>query len=227
MVRTSASELSMRITSALLLAMLAVSGFGLADAKDKGTKLLSSWSDPSVKQIPNRKVLVVFQSSDADKRKLVETEMAKLIPGSIIGYTVLPEKEMLKDSEATRFLVKRSGADFVITMRFNGTVPSLNYKEAGVYKAQVDMISDTGDNYHSGGMYGYWSNGWKDEYRSESLTKSNKTIAQFETKIFAVKSGKLAWSSKSQTYNPKDMDAAVSGVIKANVDGMRKSGLIK
>ena len=220
MVRTSLTEIIMRILNALLLAALAVSGFGTVNAKDTGTKLLSQWSDPSIKQIPNRKVLVVFQSSDADKRKLVETEMAKLIPGSIIGYTVLPEKEMLKDSEATRFLVKRSGADFVVSMRFNGTVPNLNYKEAGVYKAQADMGNVPG-------VYGYWSNGWKDEYRAESLTKSNKTIAQFETKIFAVESGKLAWSSKSQTYNPKDMDAAISGVIKANVDGMRKSGLIK
>lgn len=210
----------MRFSSFLLLAIsLSVSGFVCADAK-KGTKLISVWSDPSVPIISGKKVLVVFQDKDVEKRRVVETEMAKTIKGAELGVMLLPEQEMLKNTEATRFQLKRKQIAYVVVMRFNGTVPQLNYKESGVYKEQADMG-------RVDGMYGYWNNGWKDAYRSESVTKTNKTIAQLETKVFDVATEKLLWSSKSQTINPVNADEAIGSVLKANADAMRKSGLIK
>jgi hypothetical protein len=214
------SGFTMRFSSLLLLAVtLSLPGIASADSK-KGTKLLSVWSDPSVPIISGKKVLVVFQDKDVEKRRVVETEMAKYISGAELGVTVLPEQEMLKNTEATRFQLKRKQIAYVVVMRFNGTVPQLNYKASGVYKEQADMGNVAG-------MYGYWSNGWKDAYRSESITKTNKTIAQMETKVFDVATEKLLWSSKSQTINPVNADEAIGGVLMANAEAMRKSGLIK
>jgi hypothetical protein len=34
------------------------------------------------------------------------------------------------------------------------------------------------------------------------------------------------WSSKSQTFNPQSSQAAIREILKANADGLRKSGLI-
>jgi hypothetical protein len=210
----------MRTLSLLVLAAaLVVSSAASADKK-KGTELMASWSDPSKPVISGKKVLVVFQDKDADKRRVVETELAKHIKGAELGVNVLPEAEMLKDGESTRFQLKRQKIDYLVVMRFEGTVPQLDYKESGIYKEQADIGSVDG-------MYGYWSNGWKDEYRSESITKTNKTIAQVSVKIFDVASEKLIWNSRSQTLNPQNADEAIGGVVKANADAMRKAGMIK
>ncbi len=210
----------MRTLSLLVLAAaLVVSSAASADKK-KGTELMASWSDPSKPVISGKKVLVVFQDKDADKRRVVETELAKHIKGAELGVNVLPEAEMLKDGESTRFQLKRQKIDYLVVMRFEGTVPQLDYKESGIYKEQADIGSVDG-------MYGYWSNGWKDEYRSESITKTNKTIAQVSVKIFDVASEKLIWNSRSQTVNPQNADEAIGGVVKANADAMRKAGMIK
>ena len=210
----------MRTLSLLVLAAaLVVSSAASADKK-KGTELMASWSDPSKPVISGKKVLVVFQDKDADKRRVVETELAKHIKGAELGVDVLPEAEMLKDGESTRFQLKRQKIDYLVVMRFEGTVPQLDYKESGIYKEQADIGSVDG-------MYGYWSNGWKDEYRSESITKTNKTIAQVSVKIFDVASEKLIWNSRSQTVNPQNADEAIGGVVKANADAMRKAGMIK
>lgn len=209
----------MRIVSLLLLAT-ALTFSAAATAKSKDTKLLSSWSDPSAPIITGKKVLVVFMDSDIEKRKAVETEMAKYIPNAVLGYTLLPDQSMLQDTEATRFQLKRNEIEYVIALRYDGTVPQFNAKTTDVYKDQSDFGSVAG-------MYGYWDNGWKSAYKQQSITKSNKTIVQLETKVFDAPADKLVWSSKSQTVNPQNADEAIGGVIKANADAMRKSGLIK
>ena len=72
----------MRTLSLLLLATaLAASSAAHADKK-KGTELMASWSDPSKPVISGKKVLVVFQDKDIDKRRAVETELAKYSPRS-------------------------------------------------------------------------------------------------------------------------------------------------
>lgn len=209
----------MRIVSLLLLAT-ALTFSAAATAKSKDTKLLSSWSDPSAPIITGKKVLVVFIDSDMEKRKAVETEMAKYIPNAVLGYTLLPDQSMLQDTEATRFQLKRNEIEYVIALRYDGTVPQFNAKTTDVYKDQSDFGSVAG-------MYGYWDNGWKSAYKQQSITKTNKTIVQLETKVFDAPADKLVWSSKSQTVNPQNADEAIGGVIKANADAMRKSGLIK
>ena len=209
----------MRIVSLLLLAT-ALTFSATATAKSKDTKLLSSWSDPSAPIITGKKVLVVFMDSDIEKRKAVETEMAKYIPNAVLGYTLLPDQSMLQDTEATRFQLKRNEIEYVIALRYDGTVPQFNAKTTDVYKDQSDFGSVAG-------MYGYWDNGWKSAYKQQSITKSNKTIVQLETKVFDAPADKLVWSSKSQTVNPQNADEAIGGVIKANADAMKKSGLIK
>lgn len=209
----------MRIVSLLLLAT-ALTFSATATAKSKDTKLLSSWSDPSAPIISGKKVLVVFIDSDMEKRKAVETEMAKYIPNAVLGYTLLPDQSMLQDTEATRFQLKRNEIEYVIALRYDGTVPQFNAKTTDVYKDQSDFGSVAG-------MYGYWDNGWKSAYKQQSITKSNKTIVQLETKVFDAPADKLVWSSKSQTVNPQNADEAIGGVIKANADAMKKSGLIK
>lgn len=211
----------MRFSS--LLIMASVLAFGVNQpvlSKSSGTKLLSSWSDPSSPLITGKKVLVVFIDSNIDKRKAVETEMAKYIPDAVLGYTLLPDQSMLQDNEATRFQLKRNQIEYVVALRYDGTVPQFDAKTTEVYKDQSDFGSVAG-------MYGYWNNGWRDAYKQESITKSNKVIVQVETKVFDVATDKLVWSSKSQTVNPQNADEAVGGVIKANADAMKKSGLIK
>jgi hypothetical protein len=209
-------ELPMRLSGILLLASVLTLAACASSGPTKGTQLQSSWSDPSVTLTPGKKVLVVFRDKDTAKRREVETEMAALVKGAVLGVDVLPEREMLTNSEATRFQLKRNAIDYVLVLHFDGLTPQLDYKAADVYRQQSDT-----------GLYGYWDNGWKAAYEGESITKTNKVIAQADTRVFDVATGKLVWSSKSQSFNPQSSQAAIREILKANADGLRKSGLIR
>lgn len=212
----------MRSSGILILATAFLFGAPIHAAPKEGTKLLATWSDPSQPVISGKKVLVVFQSSDNDMRRVVETAMASDIPGAILGIDLLPNPEMLKDTQATRFQLKRNEIEYVVMLRVDGTVPDVKYTDSGTYQtptlaAQAGVV----------GYYGYWDNAYKTQFYDEKVKTTGKVIVQAETVVFNIPNDKKIWSSTSQTFNPKDMGEEVTEVLKANAAAMRKAGLIK
>lgn len=212
----------MRTSGLIVLATALVLAVAAQAAPKEGTKLLATWSDPSQPVISGKKVLVVFQSSDNDMRRAVETAMAADIPGAILGIDLLPNPEMLQDTQATRFQLKRNEIEYVVMLRVDGTVPDVKYTESGTYQtptlaAQAGVV----------GYYGYWDNAYKTQFYDAKVKTSKKVIVQAETVVFNIPNDKKIWSSTSQTFNPNDMGEEVSEVLKANAAEMRKAGLLK
>lgn len=211
----------MRSSALLFLATALLLGAPVHAAPKSGTKLLATWSDPSQPVIAGKKVLVVFQSTDNDMRRAVETAMAADIPGAILGIDLLPNPDMLQDTQATRFQLKRNEIEYVVLLRVDGTVPDVKYSESGTYQtptlaAQAGIV----------GYYGYWDNAYKTQFYGEKVKTSKKVVVQAETVVFNIPNDKKIWSSTSQTFNPKDMGEEVNEVLKANAAEMRKAGLL-
>lgn len=211
----------MRNSVLAVLAIALLSTAAALAAPKSGTKLLGTWSDPSQPIAAGSKVLVVFQSGDNDMRRAVETAMAADIPGAILGIDLLPNPEMLQDTQATRFQLKRNEIEYVVLLRVDGTVPDVKYTDSGTYQtptlaAQAGVV----------GYWGYWDNAYKTQFYGEKVKTSKKVIVQAELAVFNVPNDKKIWSSTSQTFNPKDMGEEVTEVLKANAEAMRKAGLL-
>lgn len=206
----------MRFSSILLLASALTLAACTTSSPRQGTRLQSTWSDPSLTLEPGKRVLVVFRNTDPLKRREVETAMAALIPGAILGMDVLPEREMLTNSSATRARLQRDAIDYVLVLHFDGTTPNITYRPPGIKRQPVDT-----------GLSHYWSNGWQAAYESESIRKTTTVTVQVDTRVFDVASGKLAWSSKSQSFNPDNNQATIQQILKANADALRARGLIR
>ena len=212
----------MRSSGLLVLATALLMGATAHAAPSSGTKLMATWSDPSQPVISGSKVLVVFQSTDNDMRRAVETAMAADIPGALLGIDLLPNPEMLQDTQATRFQLKRHEIEYVVLLRVDGTVPDVKYTDSGTYQtptvaAQLGVV----------GYWGYWDNAYKTQFYGEKVKTSKKVIVQAEVVVFNVPNDKKIWSATSQTFNPQDMGEEVSEVLKANAAAMRKAGLLK
>lgn len=205
----------MRVSGIVLLASVLMLTGCASSSPSKGTRLQSSWSDSSVSVIPGKKIAVVFRDADPDRRRAVETEMAALIPGALLGVDVLKTQEQLTASAATRSLLQSQGIDYVLVLHFDGFQPEVSYNPATLYRQQADT-----------GFYSYWDNGWKAAYQPETVKASKRTVAQADTRLYDLIHGKLVWSAKSESFNPQNLRSGVREVLKANAEGMRKSGLI-
>jgi hypothetical protein len=205
----------MRLSGIVLLASALVLAACSSSMPRKGTQLQSSTVDASVQLQPGKKVLVVFRDSDAAKRREVEGDMAAKVPNAVLGVDILPERAQLKETEATRSRLQAAGIDYVLVLHFDGFSPQIEYRAASVSQQQADP-----------GLYRYLDFGTQAAYTGESVKQRRSVIAQADTSLYEVASGKRVWSAKSQTFNPQSRAEAVSQVIDANAAGLRKAGLI-
>ena len=87
-----------RSTTVLFLAALAG---GLAPCASAGTKLVTSWQEPSVSRLAFKKVLVVVFAPHESQRRFGEAELVKLIKKTraVAAYSVMTEDDV-KDEAA-------------------------------------------------------------------------------------------------------------------------------
>ena len=50
---------------------------------------------------------------------------------------------------------------------------------------------------------------------------------QLETNMFEIQTGKMIWSTTSETLEPKFVDAATGSLAKAVIASLRENGLVK
>jgi hypothetical protein len=205
----------MRLSGIVLLASALVLAACSSSTPRKGTQLQSSTSDSSVQLQPGKKVLVVFRDSDAAKRREVESDMAAKVPNAVLGVDILPERAMLAETEATRARLQQAGIDYVLVLHFDGFSPQVEYRAASISQQQADS-----------GLYKFLDFGTQASYSAESVKQRSSVVAQADTRLYDVATGKQVWSAKSNTFNPQSRAEAVSQVIEANAAGLRKAGLI-
>lgn len=166
------------------------------------TQITSAWKDPDLARLPFKKVLVVFQHSDADLRMRLERSMAAEIPNSVPAHAIFSDAEV-RDIEAVKTRVRAEGFDSAVIMRIVGVDREVSYVPGRLYSVPAS--------YH--GFYGYWGYGWRTVY-DPGYMRSDR-IVTISTNVYSVANDKLVWASQSETFNPTSLRNAVMEVVRA------------
>ncbi|VAW26990.1 hypothetical protein MNBD_BACTEROID04-1363 [hydrothermal vent metagenome] len=184
------------------------------------TNLVDNWSDQNFSGPPLKKVLVIGIIKNSDKRKSFEKTFSKSLTtnnrSGIASYTYLPNLEHKIDKETILAAVEKSGADGVMIVTTHGT-----FQQERVTRGTVDYIPNTGLGY---GMYGYYNMSHAFVY-NPGYTVTD-TLLMIDTKLFDVKTEKLIWSGKTETFNPTSAKEVINEFESLIIRKMESSGVI-
>lgn len=179
------------------------------------TQITSAWKDPDLARLPFKKVLVVFQHSDAELRMRLERSMAAEVPNAVPAHAIFSDAEV-RDIEAVKKRVRADGFDSAVIMRIVGVDREVSYVPGRLYSVPGF--------YH--GFYGYWGYGWRTVY-DPGYMRSDR-IVTISTNVYSVADDKLVWASQSETFNPTSLRTAVAEVVrvtsKATGEALRARG---
>lgn len=180
-----------------LAALLAAVAGGCAS-----TAITSTWRDPALASVPFRKMLVVFQHADSQLRQSAERSMAAEIPGSVPAHAIFNDEEV-RDTERVKARVREAGFDSAVIMRVVGVDREVSYRPGRLHAVPSF--------YH--GFHGYWGHGWRSVYEPGYM-RSDRVVT-IATNVYSVNDDKLVWASRSETFNPASLRAAVAEVVRA------------
>ena len=72
--------------------------------------------------------------------------------------------------------------------------------------------------------YGYWGYSYSYAYSPGYMVTDEYVIV--ETNVYSLKDAKLLWSAQSESMNPGNVEELVEGVAQANLEEMRRRGVI-
>jgi hypothetical protein len=198
----------------------------------KSTELVTAWKAPEAGSIKFTKIIVIAISPVDSLRRPVEEAIKAEITSvpSVASYEFLPKMEDQVDPKKIDEVIKKSGADGIITMRMLALEDKVTYHEGGMVPTGYTSF------------YGYYSPGYAlapyyrgypgsyygapMAYEYEPPHTTTDKIMSIETNIYNAVDGKLVWTGMTRTTNPSESDnliADVIGVLKAK---MREQKLI-
>jgi len=173
------------------------------------TKITSTWRDPAIGPVQFRKVVGIALSRDTTLRRIAEDEFVRAVgpATAIAGYAVVDDSE-LHDKALVKQRVEAAHADGVVVFRLVNVEQQQRWVPPTTY----------------GNAWGYWGYAAPLVYQPGYLVTDN--IVQIETNAWDVGTARLVWSARSETFNPKDANALVTGVVDATVEALRKEKLV-
>lgn len=183
----------------------------LAAQASAGTKLISSWKEPSAGPLNFQKVLVLCITPHESQRQFAETELVGLMKRTkgVASYMVMQPADMQSKETAFAFLA-REGFDGAVVMRFVGAGQKVT--DPGVYIPTYT------------GFWDYYSVG-ASMMMDPGYVRMDRLL-QMETQVFTTKNDKVIWSGLSETKNPDSARALVADVARAVAGDLRKHHLI-
>jgi hypothetical protein len=180
-----------------------------AAAACASTHIVSTWRDPAVGPMQFHKVVGIALSRDTTLRRIAEDEFVRAVgPGTAVaGYAVVDDSE-LRDKALVQQRVEAAHADGVVVFRLVGVERQERWVPPTTY----------------GNTWGYWGYAAPLVYDPGYLVTDH--IVQIETNAWDVDTARLVWSARSETFNPKDANALVKGVVDAAVGALRKEKLV-
>ncbi len=199
----------MRVAPVLAAAVLALAACATTTLRD-------SWTDPTVRAEPFRKVLVVTVGGGVAQRRIFEDTLAARLEAAgvagVQGYRLLPEG---KASEAEmNAAVAQAGADGLMLVHFKGV------------RTETEVRTTLAP-----GAFGPWGPGWGPGWYGwygglyavpEVVTTR---IATIETTLFDAKSGRLAWAGVTETFDPTSFRKVSDALADVIVTGIAAHGL--
>jgi hypothetical protein len=184
----------------------------------RSTTLTATWADQSYQQRPIHSVLVIGISQDqAARRQFEDTFVAQLEKQNVeavAGYTQISSPEKL-DQQAIDKAVQSAGTSTVLITHVVGVEERTQYNPPArtYYPAP----------YHRG-MYGYYSRAYDEVYTPGYYTSYE--VYELETNLYDGSTGKLIWSARSETVDPKNASKVIDSLVKLLIKDLRKNNLI-
>jgi hypothetical protein len=199
----------MRLRSTTLAAT-ALFGTVLVGGASAGTKIVSSWREPSAGPLQFKKVLVLCFAAYDSQRLFGEVELIRLMKRTqgVAAHTIMTVDEV-KDEKKMRDVIAKDGFDGVVTFRVVGNSQQVS-TEGGYLPGSSTFWY----------YYGAWPMGMTQNY-----VRTDRQF-QVEVQVFSIKDDKLIWSGLTESSNPKDAKEIVNGVAKAVGKEMRKQKLL-
>jgi hypothetical protein len=202
--------MSRRTWVALCLVSFAAAAAG-GGCASSSTKIVKTWRDPSFAgPIDFKRTLVVAVDPDHYARNTAEDTIVERIgpQRSVAAHNVLSDGERQASKQVLAKL-DEAGIDGIVTL--------------AVVDRRTIVSRDTSAA-TSEPFYSYYD-------RSAAFLMSDagakaSSVYQVETRIYAVKGGRLLWTALSDTIDPKDTRTAVLQIAKAVGAELRKEKLL-
>lgn len=155
---------------------------------------MTSFKDPDYQKAEFKRILIVANTNDLEDRQKLESKMVEELSNigvfALESFRLFPPTRELTDEEKVNLLLKNDIDAFI----------SISVGESGVDEVYVPQTSSTTKTKGEVNVYGNTA-----RYKEKSTTTYqggytlNKPWAEFETKLYDVSNGQVAWISSSFT----------------------------
>jgi hypothetical protein len=172
------------------------------------TRLKTAWRDPGITQIRFRKVAAFVVTKDEALRRSGEQELCAQIKGApcVPAYSVVPGTEVA-DPAKVKARLEAAGVDGAVVIRLVGR----RVKETYVPPTPMPM-------------WGFYGGAWPMAYDPGYVRQDD--LVDVQTSIYSVPDGRLLWTGKSETTNPRDVRRTVAEIADAVAFQLRYEGLV-
>lgn len=203
-----------------LLLILTVTVFLFLSSGCGTSTLTATWHDPDYAgKNALKNVLIIAVTKDETIRRMYEDGFVERLTEegerAIASYT-LSQPDIKPDKESVDAAIKEAGADSVLITRYVGTDVREHYRPP-----QRTMVF--ADPYYRG-LHGYYPMAYREVY-SPGYTVKVTTIS-LESNAYESKSGKLIWSTRSESIDPKMTKKYVEELVNLFTGDLKKANLL-
>ena len=155
---------------------------------------MTSFKDPDYQKAEFKRILIVANTNDLEDRQKLESKMVEEFSDigvfALESFRLFPPTRELTDDDKVELLLKNNIDAFI----------SISVGESGVSEVYVPQTSSTTKTKGNVNVYGNTAT-----YKEKSTTTYqggytlNKPWAEFETKLYDVSNGQMAWIASSFT----------------------------
>ena len=202
------------------LILCSVSVLPVANAK--GTKLLVSWKNPEYSGQKPHRILVIGMSENPEIRADFEDDLSSALAND--GLEVIPGNTILfrphsaeLEPDYLRGQIRDFKIDAILVSRLVKVDKKTTYIPGHSYAVPYGY-------YHS--FYGYYGTVYRQVYTPDYLRLD--TTVRVETNLYAVTPPKedLVWTGVSDSFNPKNADKAIAGLVKLVVKQLEREAIL-
>jgi len=198
-----------KLFSGLIIAMIIF-------ACSPSTELTDIYVDETFSGKEIKKILVLGMAKDEWKRKVYENEFrSQLLNHNVevlLAWQELPKGEQLNRETFEKYF-REKNVDAILAAIEGGE------------SADKTLYGGSGSSHVYVGFYGFYASTASFYYNSEFLAEEK--IVHMRTNLYETTDGKIIWSAKSQSYEPKNTGDVVKTVSNKVVNEISRMGYIK
>lgn len=185
---------------------------------------MTSFKDPDYQKVEFKRILIVANTNDLEDRQKLESKMVEAFSDigvfAMESFRLFPPTRELNDEDKVELLLKNDIDAFI----------SISVGESGVDEVYVPQTSSTTKTKGEVNVYGNTA-----RYKEKSTTTYqggytlNKPWAEFETKLYDVSNGQMAWIASSFTGGNAyaNRNTVINSYCGKTVDQLLEDNLIK